>query len=86
MKRILITIAICLAAISSMQAQELANFSRGGAPVVSPDIQGDSVTFRLRADYATIVRFSGSWITDGPKDMVRGANNVWSIKLPCPRR
>ena len=85
MKRLFAAIAALLLFAGALNAQELANFSRGGAPVVSPDIQGDSVTFRLRADYATIVRFSGSWITDGPKDMVRGANNVWSIKLPCPR-
>ena len=61
MKRSLITIAICLVAAVSMQGQELANFQRGGGRVVSPDIQGDSVTFNFRADYATQVKLSGSW-------------------------
>ena len=85
MKRLFIAIAICLAAICSMQAQELANFNFGGrgTPVVSPDIQGDSVTFRFRADYATYVRLSAPW-AGRPVDMVRGANNVWSVKLPLP--
>ena len=63
MKRIITILSICLAAFASANAQELANFNFGGrmAPVVSPDIQGDSVTFRFRADYATVVKLSGSW-------------------------
>ena len=77
-----------LAAIVSMQAQELANFSsRGQRPVISPEIQGDSVTFRLKADYATIVKLSGSWLANpwtGTIDMTRGENNVWSVKVPLP--
>ena len=88
MKRILTTLAICLVAILSVNAQELANFNRGrAAPVVSPEIQGDSVTFRFRADYATYVKLSPSWRANpngGAVDMVRGANNVWSVKLPLP--
>ena len=89
MKRLFTSIAICLAAICSMQAQELANFNFGGRqqPVVSPEIQGDSVTFRFRADYATYVKLSGSWMANpygDSIDMTRGANNVWSVKLPLP--
>ncbi|MBP5171169.1 MAG: esterase, partial [Bacteroidales bacterium] len=84
MKKLFTFFAILLLATVAMQAQELANFGRG-PQIVSPDIQGDSVTFNLKADYATIVKFSGSWLNGGPVDMKRGANNVWSIKLPCPR-
>ena len=78
-------IAGILAIAGSLSAQELTNFSfgRGAAPVISPEIQADSVTFRLRADYATYVKFSGSW-TGGALDMTRGENNVWSVKLPLP--
>ena len=77
MKRILATLAICLAAIGSMQAQELANFNFGGrgVQVVSPDIQGDSVTFNFRADYATYVRLSGSWMP-----------NPYMLPAPCSVR
>ena len=89
MKRLFISLAICLAAVASMQAQELANFNFGGRqqPVVSPEIQGDSVTFRFRADYATIVKLSGSWMPNpygGTIDMFRGPGNVWSVKVPLP--
>ena len=85
MKRLFTSLAICLAAVCSMHAQELANFNFGGRnqPVVSPEIQNDSVTFRFRADYATYVKLSGSW-TGGPVDMARGEGNVWSVKLPLP--
>ena len=60
MKRILSTIMLTLAIAGAAQAQELANFSRGNRPVISPEIQGDSVTFRLKADYATVVILSGA--------------------------
>lgn len=85
MKRFLIFIAASCLFAGALQAQELANFARGGQRVVSPDVQGDSVTFRMRADYATVVKLSGSWMTGwGGVDMRRGENNVWSIKLPLP--
>ena len=83
MKKILTVIATLCMVAGALHAQELANFQRGGGRVVSPEIQNDSVTFRLKADYATIVRLSTSW--SRPVDMVRGANNVWEAKLPCPR-
>ena len=88
MKRIITLLAAALALAASLQAQELNNFSFGRqAPVISPEIQADSVTFRLKADYATVVKLSGSWMPNpygGTVDMTRGANNVWSVKLPLP--
>ena len=87
MKKLSLAIAI-LAIAGSLQAQELSNFaSRGSRPVISPEIQGDSVTFRLKADYATVVKLSGSWMANpygGTVDMARGENNIWSVKLPLP--
>ena len=83
MKRIITIIAALCMVAGALHSQELANFQRGGGRVVSPEIQGDSVTFRFRADYATYVRLSTSWT--GPVDMVRGEGNVWAAKLPCPR-
>lgn len=65
MKRITVIIASLLAAVVAANAQELNNFSFGRQkPVISPEIQNDSVTFRLKADYATVVRLSGSWMAD----------------------
>jgi enterochelin esterase family protein len=88
MKRILILFASCLLAVSALHAQELTNFAFGGQkPIVSPEIDQDSVTFRLKADYATIVKLSGSWLPNpwtGTIDMQRGENNVWSVKVPLP--
>ena len=90
MKRILTLLAATLAIAGSLQAQELANFNFGGRgmrPVISPEIQNDSVTFRLKADYATIVKLSGSWMPNpygGTIDMFRGENNVWEVKVPLP--
>ncbi|MBO5635484.1 MAG: esterase [Bacteroidales bacterium] len=88
MKRKLFTIILILATAMATDAQELANFARGNQrPVISPEIQGDSVTFRLKADYATIVKLSGSWMPNpwgGTIDMARGEGNVWSVKIPLP--
>ncbi len=88
MKRKLFTIILILATAMATDAQELANFARGNQrPVISPEIQGDSVTFRLKADYATIVKLSGSWMPNpwgGTIDMTRGEGNVWSVKIPLP--
>ena len=88
MKKILTVLSAALVLAASLQAQELTNFNFGGqAPVISPEIQGDSVTFRLKADYATVVKLSGSWMPNPWGDtieMTRGANNVWSVKIPLP--
>lgn len=88
MKRITTIIASLLLAASALSAQELTNFSFWGQkPIVSPEIQNDSVTFRLKADYATVVKLSGSWMPNpwgGTIDMTRGENNVWEVTIPLP--
>ena len=89
MKRIVTTLTLVLALAGVLRAQELANFNFGGRqrPVISPEIQNDSVTFRLKADYATVVKLSGSWLPNpygGGLDMRRGENNVWEVKIPLP--
>ena len=88
MKRITAIIASLLLAAGALCAQELTNFAFWGQkPVVSPEIQNDSVTFRLKADYATVVKLSGSWMPNpwgGTIDMTRGENNVWEVTIPLP--
>ena len=88
MKRITAILASLFLAASALCAQELTNFSFWGQkPVVSPEIQNDSVTFRLKADYATVVKLSGSWMPNpwgGTIDMTRGENNVWEVTIPLP--
>ena len=87
MKRIL-TFVLALSFAAGLGAQELTNFAFGNRkPIISPEIQNDSVTFRLKADYATIVKLSGSWMPNPWGDtieMTRGENNVWSVKIPLP--
>ena len=86
MKRIIsIFAALCMMA-GAMNAQELANFRFGGPVVVSPDVQGETVTFNFKADYATVVKLQGSWMTEngGVVDMTRGEGNVWTVTLPTP--
>ena len=88
MKRIIIAIASLFMAATALSAQELTNFAFWGQkPVVSPEIQNDSVTFRLKADYATVVKLSGSWMPNpwgDTIDMTRGENNVWEVTIPLP--
>ena len=89
MKRFISILTLCFAMAAGLQAQELGNFAFWGGrkPIVSPEIQNDSVTFRLKADYATIVKLSGSWMPNpwgGTIDMFRGENNVWEVKIPLP--
>ena len=88
MKRIIIALASLMMAASALCAQELTNFAFWGQkPVVSPEIRNDSVTFRLKADYATVVKLSGSWMPNpwgGTVDMTRGENNVWEVTIPLP--
>ena len=75
MKRIFIALASLVMAATAVSAQELTNFSFWGQkPVVSPEIQNDSVTFRLKAEYATVVKLSGSWMPGwgATIDMTRG--------------
>ena len=88
MKRILVCLALSVAVSGSLRAQELTNFSFWNQkPIVSPEIQNDSIVFRLKADYATVVKLSGSWMENpwtGTIDMHRGENNVWSVKIPLP--
>lgn len=88
MKKLILIISSLVIAAAALDAQELTNFNFGGRfkPVISPEIGQDSVTFRLKADYATIVKLSGSWMPGWGStiDMQRGEENVWSVKLPLP--
>lgn len=86
MKKILLVIAGIAVLAMSAGAQELRNFSFGGAKIVSPEISGDSTTFRLAADYATVVTLYGNWLP-GYGDripMVKGKDGVWSVKIKTP--
>ena len=87
MKRILSLIAVAALAICSANAQELANFSHGQQRVVSPEINGDKTTFRLSANYATIVTLSGSWMENpygAGIPLQKGPEGVWELTIDTP--
>jgi len=71
-------------ASSSMRAQELSNFNRGNRQAVtSPDIKGDSVTFRLQAAQANQVLLQGNW--GGRRlNMTKKLNGVWETTIATP--
>ena len=71
---------------ATVNAQELTNFMFGRKPVVSPEIQNDTVTFRLKAEYATDVQLYGSWMP-GYGDRIklrRNADYIWEVSIPAP--
>lgn len=83
MKRLMTLLAAAFMVLA-VNAQELANFQR--VNVVSPEIKDGQVTFRLKADYATVVELYGSWMP-GYGDripMTRGENFVWEVTVPAP--
>lgn len=80
MKRFM-TIMTAVFMTFAVNAQELVNFQR--VAVVSPEVKEGNVTFRLKADYATQVELSGSWM-QAKAPMTRGENCVWEVTVPAP--
>lgn len=87
MKKIFTILAAATIAAASLNAQELTNFMFGRKPIISPEVKNDSVTFRLKADYATQVSLYGSWMPGyfDKIDLKRGEGNVWSVKIAAPK-
>ena len=84
MKKLLL-VFICLTVMMSSHAQELANFF-GSAPIVSPEIGEESVTFRISAPDAKLARFYGSWMADrnASTNMNKDTAGVWSVTVALP--
>ncbi len=84
MKKILFLAFAAMMAVGA-SAQELANFSRA-QQIVSPEVKGDSVTFRLNANYATVVNLYGNWMANYT-DVVplkKGNNGIWEVTIAAP--
>lgn len=74
---------VCLAVILTAAGQPRRD-ANPAATVVSPEIQGRSVTFRLMAPKASEVAVRGTWMTQ-PQKMARNDAGVWSVTLdPVP--
>ena len=84
MKRLFVILAAALLCAGAA-AQELQNFQNNGRQrVVSPEIADGQVTFRLAADYATVVTLSGNWITERGGIPMTKENGVWSVTVDLP--
>jgi len=83
MKKALTVFAASLLMAGALSAQELSNFNFGGRQqIVSPEIADGQVTFRLAADYATVVQLAGNWL-EGAVPMKK-ENGVWSVTIDLP--
>ena len=82
-KKIIPTI-LCLFIFIGAYGQELANFRR--APVVSPEIGEKTVTFRISAPQAKLVRLYGSWMrsNDSSLNMNKDTAGLWIVSVPRP--
>lgn len=84
MKKLFVLAASIIMMSAGLSAQELANFRR--ERIVSPEIQNDSIIFRLDANYATQVEVFVSWIPEygGQIPMQKGRDGIWTLKTPAP--
>ena len=83
MKRFTISI-ICLLIFAASFSQELANFA-GREPVISPEIKGKEVVFRISAPYAATVKLSGSWMNNNSTaDLTKSETGLWTVTLETP--
>ena len=85
MKKKLFLALFCFFVVLGSNAQELANFM-GRAPVISPEFGEKSVTFRIVAPDAKLVRLYGSWMEarNSSVNMIKDTAGVWSVSIPTP--
>ncbi len=76
----LVVVIILLVVALNAHAQEFANFRRGPR-IVSPEIVGNSVTFRLNAPDASSVSVSGSWKSAERSVTMVNDTGVWSATI-----
>jgi enterochelin esterase-like enzyme len=85
MKKRLLFVVISLAVVLGANAQELANFMQQ-APIISPEIGEETVTFRMTAPEAKLVRLYGSWMLDynSSINMLKDSANIWTVTIRRP--
>jgi len=89
MKKVVTVMMAALLAIGSLSAQELTNFAFGnrGPRIASPELKDGKVTFRLNANYATVVKLSGNWMPNpwtDTIDMQKGEGGIWEVTVDAP--
>lgn len=85
MKKRFLLAFVLMSTILGVHAQELANFM-GRAPIVSPEIGEETVTFRILAPNIKLARLYGSWMADYSSsiNMMKDTAGVWSVSVPKP--
>ena len=85
MKKRFLLAFVLMSTILGVHAQELANFM-GRAPIVSPEIGEETVTFRISAPNIKLARLYGSWMADYSSsiNMMKDTAGVWSVSVPKP--
>lgn len=75
---------LCLFIFMGSYAQEAVNTRR--ATIVSPEIADKTVTFRIQAPQAKLVRLYGSWMrsSDSSADMKKDSTGTWSVSIARP--
>lgn len=85
MKKKLLFVLVCMSVFLGSYGQELANFMR--TPIVSPEIGEDTtVTFRIRAPQAKLVRLYGSWMAayNSSVNMMKDTAGIWTLTMRSP--
>jgi enterochelin esterase-like enzyme len=85
MKKRFLLLFVLMSVILGVHAQELANFM-GRAPIISPEIGEETVTFRISAPEAKLVRLYGSWMAayNSSINMMKDTAGVWSVSVRKP--
>ena len=85
MKKSFLLVFVLMSVILSVNAQELANFM-GRAPIISPEIGEETVTFRILSPEAKLVRLYGSWMAayNSSINMMKDTAGIWSVSIPTP--
>jgi enterochelin esterase family protein len=81
----LLSFVLLLACVNLVTAQELANFMNRQA-VISPEITGGNVTFRISAPGAVEVKLYGNWMESfaAAESLSKNSEGLWEITLPTP--
>lgn len=84
MKQKLLYLIFCIFLFTDSYSQELANFRR--ATVISPEIGEKTVTFRILAPQAKLVRLYGSWMRsyDSSVNLNKDKAGLWSVSITKP--
>ncbi|WP_313092547.1 esterase [Chryseobacterium flavum] len=83
--RYILLYSLLFGAFSFTTAQENLDFS-GKKEVVSPEIKGKNITFRLRAPEAKTVQLQGNWMPGhgwepGTVELKKDADGIWSFSV-----